>query len=252
MNLIKKIIYQYGIPCIGKLCHSKNKYINVIYYHDIVQGKGSTFQQTNIDIFKRQMEYIAKKGYKTLRFDDLNEETLKYDSKTILIVFDDGWKSNYSEIYEFMKSLGLKYSIYLAVKEIGVNSDYLTWEQVKQMHNEGMVGFGAHTYTHPNMSDINKINTNVEFDKADAIFREYLGYQPLDFCYPFGYYSEESNDYIIRNTPYTRIYTSRMMYSYRQTGKIIFGRNGINNDETFGVFKAKLKGYYNVWKKIIG
>lgn len=252
MNPIKQLIYNYGIPFVGRMFHSNNKFVNVIYYHDIVEGEGHSFMHMNIDVFRHQMEYIAKEGYRTLRFDELNDETLKYDPKTVVIAFDDGWKSNYTMIYDLMQSLGLKYNIYLAVKEIGMNPDYLTWEQVRQMHDEGLVGFGAHTYTHPDMSDINKIDPKVEFDKADAIFVEKLGYKPLDFCYPFGYYSKVSNDYITKHTCYTRIYTSRIMYSYIQNGKVIFGRNGISNDETFGVFKAKLKGYFNVWKKLLG
>ena len=252
MNPIKKIIYNYGIPFAGRLNHSKNNIVNVIYYHDIVDGKGESFMRTNYDIFKRHMEYISRKGYRTLRFDELNDDTIQYNSKNIVIAFDDGWKSNYDKIYDLMKSLGIKYNIYLAVNEIGVNPDYLTWEQVRKMHNEGFVGFGAHTYTHPDMSDISKINPELEFTKADAIFDKELGYKPLDFCYPFGYYSEESNEYIVQHTNYTRIYTSRMMYSYLQNGKVIFGRNGISNDESFGVFKAKLKGYFNVWRVIFG
>ncbi|MBG9220331.1 polysaccharide deacetylase family protein [Bacteroides ovatus] len=253
MNPIKKIIYQYGIPFVGRICNGRNKFVNVIYYHDIVQGKGNSFQQTNMEVFKRQMHYIASHGYTTLRFDDLKTEAAeKYNPKTIVIAFDDGWKSNYTEIYDFMKSLGIKYSIYLAVKEIGTNPDYLTWEQVRQMHEEGLVGFGAHTYTHPDMSDISKIDPELEFTKADAIFEKELGYKPLDFCYPFGNYSEESNEYISSKLNYHRIYTSRYMYSYRQNGKLIFGRCGISNDESFGVFKAKLKGYFNVWRTIFG
>ena len=252
MNPIKKLIYNIGIPFVGRMLRCNNKLVNVIYYHDIVKSEGRSYQQTNIDVFKRQMEYIANHGYKSLRFDELNDETIKYDPKTIVIAFDDGWMSNYNEIYGYMKSLSIKYNIYLAVKEIGINSNYLTWEQIKQMHDEGYVGFGAHTYSHPDMSDISKIDPKVEFDKADCIFREQLGYQPLDFCYPFGCYSEESNDYIIKHTPYIRIYTSRMMFSYMQEGKVIFGRCGISNDESFGIFKAKLKGYFNVWTKLIG
>ena len=251
MNPIKKMIYNYGIPLIGRMFNGKNKLVNVIYYHDIVKGDGQSFMHTNVDIFKRQMEYIASHGYKTLRFDELDDETIKFNSKSVIIAFDDGWKSNYTEIYDFMKSLGIKYNIYLAVKEIGANPNYLTWEQVRLMHEEGLVGFGAHTYSHPDMSDISKIDPAIEFDKADKVFEEQLGYKPLDFCYPFGYYSEESNTYIVKNTDYQRIYTSRLMYSYMQDGKVIFGRNGISNDESFGVFKAKLKGYFNIWKSLI-
>lgn len=251
MNKFRRIIYEEVIPFIGFICSGKNKFVNVIYYHDIVRGEGQSFMSTNIDIFKQQMEYLATNGYKTLRFDELNNESIKYNPKSVVIAFDDGWKSNYTEIYDYMSSLGIKYNIYLAVREIGVNPDYLTWEQVMQMHDEGLVGFGAHTYTHPDMSDIRKIDPAVEFDKADAVFEAHLGYKPLDFCYPFGYYSEESNKYIVKNTGYQRIYTSRMMYSYIQDGKLIFGRNGISNDESFGVFKAKLRGYFNVWETLI-
>lgn len=251
MNCLKKIFYENAIPSIGYLFRCKNKFVNIIYYHDIVKGDGQSFMRTNIDVFERQMEYIASHGYKTIRFDELNDESIKYNPKSVVIAFDDGWKSNYTEIYDFMKSLGIKYNIYLAVKEIGVNPDYLSWEQIRQMHEEGLVGFGVHTYTHPDMSDISKINPEVEFDKADKVFEEQLGYKPLDFCYPFGNYSVESNEYIVKNTGYQRLYTSRMMYSYMQNGKVIFGRNGISNDESFGVFKAKLKGYFNVWSLLI-
>ena len=253
MNPIKKLVYNYGVPLVGRLFHRKNKYINVIYYHDIVDGEGYSFMRTNFEVFKRQMEYIAQNGYTTVRFDDIRATTdEEYDAKRIIIAFDDGWKSNYTKIYDLMKSLGLKYNIYLAVKEIGVNPDYLTWDEVRKMHDEGWVGFGAHTYTHPDMSDISKIDPKVEFTKADAIFEEQLGYRPIDFCYPVGAYSEDSNEFISSQLGYRRIYTSRMMYSYRQNGKLIFGRNGISNEDSFGVFKAKLKGYFNVWRTIIG
>jgi peptidoglycan/xylan/chitin deacetylase (PgdA/CDA1 family) len=253
MNPIKKLIYNYGVPLVGRLCRKKNKYINVIYYHDIVDGEGYSFMRINFEVFKKQMEYIASKGYETVRFNDLKtDDDERYDPKRIIIAFDDGWKSNFTKIYELMKSLGLKYNIYLAVKEIGTNPEYLTWTEVRKMHDEGWVGFGVHTYTHPDMSDISKIEPEVEFTKANTIFEEQLGYKPVDFCYPFGAYSEESNEYIASYLEYKRIYTSRLMYSYRQNGKLILGRNGINNDESFGVFKAKLKGYFNIWRTFIG
>lgn len=251
MNTIKKIIYSYVIPTIGKLHSRKNKIINVIYYHDIVQGTGESFQKTNIDIFKQQMNYLVDKGYKTLRFDDLNEESLRYDSKSLIIAFDDGWASNFHEIYDFMKSRGLKYNIYLAIKEIGQNTEFLNWDQVRKMHDEGIVGFGIHTFNHVDASNIDLINASVEFEKANEVFEHELGYTPLDFCYPYGAYSENSNRYLTKNTPYHRIYTSDLMYSYYQNGKIIFGRCGIKNEESLCIFKSKVKGYFNVWSKLL-
>lgn len=253
MNFIKKIIYSYCIPFAGFLCHSKNKYVNVIYYHDIVSGPGQSYMKTNFEVFKQQMEYIAAKGYTTLRFDDLDSaESLRYASDKVLIVFDDGWISNYNEIYDLMRDLGLKYSIYLTVGEIGANPDYLTWDNVRRMHEEGLVGFGVHTYSHPDMSNLELIKKELEFDRAENVFEQELGYKPMDFCYPFGKYSASSNSYIVANRNYQRIYTSDMMYTYCQNGKLIFGRNAISNDESFWLFKAKLKGYFNVWRTLLG
>ena len=253
MDTLKQIIYDNVIPFIGRLFLKRNKFINVIYYHDIVKGTGSSFMKMNFDVFKRQMEYIAANGYKTLRFDDLDDEqNIQFVNKRIIIAFDDGWLSNYTEIYDLMSRLGLKYNIYLTIGKISQDPEYLSWDLIRKMHSSGLVGFGAHTYTHPDMSDVLKINHELEFLKANEIFEKELGYRPIDFCYPFGKYSEESNEYITSNSSYSRIYTSRMMYSYIQNGKLIFGRNGISNDDSMKVFKAKLNGYFNVWRMIVG
>lgn len=252
MNAVKKLVYNYVIPALGRVMVGKNKYVNVIYYHDIVDGESESFMRTNIDLFKRQMQYIADQGFETVRFDDLqNEDMLKFKKKRVLIAFDDGWLSNYSKIFEWMKERGIKYNIYLAMNEIGNNPEYLTWDQVREMHDSGLCGFGAHTFSHPDMSDITKIDPNLEFDKADELFEKELGYRPVDFCYPFGYYSEASNQYILDNTNYKRIYTSAYMYSYEQNGKIVFGRNGISGNEAWCVFVAKLNGWFNVWKTVV-
>lgn len=252
MNAIKKLAYNYLIPLVGKLNVGKNKFVNVVYYHDIVKGEGQSFMRTNLELFKRQMQYIFDKGYKTLRFDELSDkENLKFEKKKVVIAFDDGWLSNYTEIFDFMQSLGIMYNIYLTVGEINKNPDYLSWDLVRQMHDSGLVGFGIHTFTHPHVADMSGIDPQLEFVKANEVFQKELGYEPLDFCYPYGDCSEKAHEYLTTQTNYQRIYTSSMMYSYEQNGRIIFGRNGISNDETFGVFKAKLNGWFNVWKSII-
>lgn len=251
MNSIKRLIYNYLIPNVGNLCVGKNKFVNVIYYHDIVKGEGQSFMRTDIEVFKQQMQYIADNGYITLRFDELDDkDNLKFEKKKVVIAFDDGWLSNYTEIFDFMKSLGIKYNIYLTIGEISKNPDYLSWDLVRLMHDSGLVGFGVHTFTHLHVADMKDIDPQLEFVHANEVFQKELGYEPLDFCYPYGSCSEKSHEYLTTQTNYQRIYTSTMMYSYEQNGRIIFGRNGISNDETFGVFKAKLNGFFNVWKTI--
>lgn len=251
MNYTKKILYEYVIPVIGRFFVRRNKFINVIYYHDVVETGGASYLEINIKAFEAQMKYIASRGYETVRINDLQNNCMSYDPNKIIIAFDDGMSSNYTLIYDLMRTLGLKYNIFLAIEQIEKNPNYLSWEQINKMNQEGFVGFGVHTYSHPDMSDINNIDPTIEFDKANSIFAEHLGYKPLDFCYPFGYYSCESNDYIIYNQTYERIYTSDQMYSYKRRGKLILGRNAISGDDSFRVFKAKLKGYFNIWETLM-
>ena len=253
MNKVQELVYYNIFPLLGRIWQNNNKYCNVIYYHDVVEGEGETFMRTNIDVFKRHMHYIAEHGYETVRFDDLsNPEVLTYKKKRVLIAFDDGWLSNYSEIFDFMKQNGLKYNVFLTIGEIGTNPEYLTWEMVREMHNSGLCGFGAHTFTHPDMSDISKIDWEEEITEADTIFKKELGYQPLDFCYPFGYYSQESNEELSSKSKYERIYTSKMIYSYLLNGKVIMGRNAISNDDSLSFFKNKLRGFYNnVYERVV-
>lgn len=243
----KRVFYSIFCPIIGGLMPYKNKYVNVIYYHDIVRDNGYSFMRTNIDVFKHQMEWLTRKGYETLRFDDLNDDSIKFKKKQILIAFDDGWRSNYTEIFEYMKSLGLKYNIFLTMGEINNNPEYLTWDMVREMHESGLCGFGAHTFSHPDMSDLSKIAIDKEVNQADKLFEKELGYQPIDFCYPFGYYSEASNLGLEVKTKYQRIYTSQNLYSYKQNGRIVMGRNGISTDDTDFIFHNKVKGYENAF-----
>ena len=236
------------VPFVGSLTVARNRYVNVIYYHDIVCGEGDTFMRTNINVFKQQMEWLVKDGYETLRFDDLDENRIKFKEKRVLIAFDDGWRSNYTEIFEYMRQKGLKYNVFLTVGEISANPDYLTWDMVREMHESGLCGFGAHTFTHPSMADLVKIDYKHEVDDANFVFAKEMGYSPEDFCYPFGYYSEDSNLQLEKDSPYKRIYTSKKMYSYEQNGRIVFGRNGISTDDTESIFRKKVKGYMNYFK----
>lgn len=59
-----------------------NKGIKFIYYHDIVLSNGYSYQKINVNKFKSHMEYLVNNGYKTLTFDELdNDEIYTYKNK---------------------------------------------------------------------------------------------------------------------------------------------------------------------------
>ena len=251
MNALKYFVYKNIIPMLGSVFNGRNKYINVIYYHDIVKGEGESFMKTSLYLFKKQMQYISDNGYVTKRFDDLGTlDDCLCDGKSVIIAFDDGWLSNYTEIFEYMESHGLKYNIFLEVGKIGTYPGYLSWDQVREMYGSGTVGFGAHTYTHPDMTNLSAVDLNHEIDDANEKIERELGFVPRDFCFPYGRYSEETLQAVIDKKVYNRIYTSDLGYSYLRQYAIVFGRNAISNDEDFTIFENKLKGRYNIYTTI--
>ena len=247
---MKHLIYNSVIPVFGKFVIKKNRFINVIYYHDIVKKKGEGAQYTNFDLFVKQMNYLVMNRYETYRFDDLDAMTMSFDRKKVLITFDDGWVSNYRDIFKYMEENGLKYNIFLAAGSIGTDDRFLTWEMVREMHQSGLVGFGAHTYHHIKMDEITLKDIESEVINTNRLIKEKTGIEPTDFCYPYGKYSKKSLEMLCKYSNYQRIYTSDMMFSYMLNERYIMGRNSINNDESFAVFVNKLKGYYNCFNLI--
>jgi len=253
MNFIKKFLYKNVIPLVGKFCVRKNKIINVIYYHDVVKSHGDSYMRIELDKFKEQMRYLVDHGYKTFTFQELDSvDTLKYNKKNILITFDDGWLSNYTEIFEFMKERGLKYNIFLAAGSINNDPEYLTWDMITEMHKSGICGFGAHTYDHVVMNNLDTIDMQRQIQETNALVEAHIGYKPKDFCFPKGVYTTQTLQTMLETTPYTRLYTSDMDYSYVVAEKIVFGRNAISNEESNNIFINKVRGYYNVFQSISG
>lgn len=77
-NIPKGFFYHFVSPIFGRIWNGKNRYVNVIYYHDIVHDEGFSFMRTNINVFKRQMEWLKQENYETLRFDDLDKDHVKF------------------------------------------------------------------------------------------------------------------------------------------------------------------------------
>lgn len=97
MNIIKRTIFNI-VPFIGLLYPEKTKF-PIIYYHDIVEEKGFSLQQTNLLIFKKQMECLVADGYKTLLFSELdgifNDKKILSDKYVLITLTMDMFRITY-------------------------------------------------------------------------------------------------------------------------------------------------------------
>lgn len=232
-------------PFIGQPFCRKNE-IPVIYYHSIVEKGGKSYSHTDLNVFKSHMQFLKDNKYETLLFDEVTPD-FKNTSKNkyVIIAFDDGFKDNYSLIFDYMKEHNLKYNIFLIGNKIGNDSDYLTWEDVEIMSKSGLVGFGAHTYTHIDCREINLENYKTELDETNSLIEAHIGKKVTDFCFPYGYYNNSVIDFFAKHSSYTKLYTSNYMPVKDVNGHSFRGRIPLRNEDSMNVFKHKLKGYYN-------
>lgn len=146
--------------------------IPIIYYHSIAnhnENRYWSFLSVRINIFKKQINYLKKNGYKSCDWKELEDHikgVKELPNKTIMFHFDDGFLDNWSVVFPIMKEAGFKYSIVITPDFVQKKGDlrpfvketsnfnlknwwgYLNETEIKYMANTGLVDFQAHGNSH--------------------------------------------------------------------------------------------------------
>ena len=100
--------------------------------------------------FEERLQYLSRNKYNTLTADELelslNDRT-SAPERSVVITFDDGLSDVYEVAFPLLKKYQLKIVVFLLPGWIG-KSGVLTWNQVQEMHNSGLVDFQSHSMNH--------------------------------------------------------------------------------------------------------
>ena len=105
--------------------------------------------------------------------------------KPVLITFDDGWQDNYTNAYKILKKKNVKANIFIAYNYIG-QKNCLTWEQIFEMKNSGLISFGSHTVNHVNLTKLKDDEIKTELTQSKKLLEEKLLQEINCFAYPKG------------------------------------------------------------------
>lgn len=202
--------------CTNVTAYATNDSIDlpVLMYHSVLKSKNGTYIVTPTQL-EQDFKQITESGYTAVTC----EQVINYvdgkgtlPNKPILITFDDG---HYNNLYYALPLLK-KYNLKAVLNVIGKFSDFstdsgdidnpnyshVTWNEVAEMSNGGVMEIGSHTYNmhnyKPRFGMAQKYGETDEqyatalrndIGKLQKILFEHTGKQCRVLAYPFGKYN---------------------------------------------------------------
>lgn len=167
----------------------------VLVYHQIGDYKGGLKSlYVRPEVFESQMEFLFKRGYKTISLEELRKqvENKRIIPKNFCITFDDGYKNNFEYAYPVLKKYNFKATVFVTTDAIGRDYSYpympaarhLSEEDIKKIRD--IFEIGSHSVSHKNMAEVSEeeIINEIKFSKKKL--ESIAGDKVKHFCYPFG------------------------------------------------------------------
>ena len=162
---------------------AKENHFLVLNYHDILTAEDARRSVDKMDVGVEHLEehlvWLKKKGFKIVSVQNVLDAAAGKDvlpDKAVLLTFDDGYQSFYTRVFPLLK----KYHYPATVALVGTWMDgnvtvddpgkpLLSWEQVREMVQSGLVEVASHSY------DLHRgVNANPQgSSQAAAITRLY-------------------------------------------------------------------------------
>ena len=123
----------------------------ILCYH-IVESPNDPRMEISREQFHQQMRYLAVTGYNVIPLKHAWEYAAgvraSLPPRSVVITFDDGWRSTYTEVFPEMKKRHFPFTVFIYPNIVGKTSHALSWKQIKEMVEWG-ADIQSHSFSHP-------------------------------------------------------------------------------------------------------
>lgn len=236
--------------------------VPILMYHSISDnlfGMSHPYYHINTspEVFSRQMRWLRHEGYRTINLREAwaGLQAKEDMRKKVVITFDDGYRDFYTDGFEVMKQCGLTATIFLATDRIRdiseriEGADYLTWNEVRELHAQGIT-FGSHTVTHPDLRSLGPEQIEYELGRSKEIIEQKLGASVDWFSYPFAF-PEENECFaryvedLLENLGYEAGVSTILGRASQASRRFFLPRLPVNSWDDSPFLRAKLEGGYD-------
>jgi len=122
----------------------------VLCYH-IIESPQDPRMEISREAFHQQMRYLAMTGYNVITLRDLYDfvagRRASIPKNAVVITFDDGWRSTYTEVFPEMQRYHFPFTVFIYPNIIGQTTHAMSWKQIRELSDAG-VDVQSHSYTH--------------------------------------------------------------------------------------------------------
>jgi peptidoglycan/xylan/chitin deacetylase (PgdA/CDA1 family) len=167
----------------------------VLVYHGLGPPDDARLLIT-LDRLESQIRYLQRRGYTFRTAEDLVEEG-EPGKGTVVLTFDDGFRSWLTDGTPLLRRLGVRGTFYVATGLLGqqhpqVSGDegrLLDADEAKALAESGME-LGSHATTHRDLRSLDEDELAAELQESKAVVETITGRPCRTLAYPYGLYDD--------------------------------------------------------------
>lgn len=178
----------------------------ILIYHQVGAGLGRQMEVTEVN-FRRQLEWIVSNGEVVSLDQALSQLGTEGSDRRFVLTFDDGYEDIHRLAWPIMRDMQLPFLLYLTTNPTetgeslfpGGGAEPITWAQVDEMLESGLMTLGAHTHRHLELGRMKVEEIEEEIGLSNELIVKRSGVTPTHFAYPWGYWSEAADPVLRRS-----------------------------------------------------
>ncbi|MEY4752336.1 MAG: hypothetical protein RJA44_11 [Pseudomonadota bacterium] len=173
--------------------------ITILCYHRFAPAgaRATSKMMVPASNFAAQLEWLARNDYRVLKLADLEavlDGRQPVPPRAVVITIDDGYESVHRHAFPLLKQYGVPATVFLYSDFVGA-ADALSWAQMQEMRDSGLVEIQAHSKSHANLSqrlegesdERYRQRLDLELSTVRTLIERRLpGQQVRHFAFPFG------------------------------------------------------------------
>jgi peptidoglycan/xylan/chitin deacetylase (PgdA/CDA1 family) len=201
--------------------------------------------------FREQMLVLKASGIPIVRLAEIGSLAEVPDGECrVCVTFDDGYHDNLEHAVPVLAELGIPATIYLPTRIIDGETTFhwyrsppraLSWQDVHELQDGGLVDFQSHTMTHPLLPKLDDACARREIVDARLELERRLGRTVTSFCYPGGRFGAREAA-LVAEAGYRYGVTTEPGVNGAGEAPTALRRTLIHGDDSRRHFTAKLAG----------